>query len=102
MKGKNAMNEKTKQTIETILTMDPSITSEESTAIKRVLCNRVQKRELINARQACEILGVTRRTLRIWEIKGRVKGIRHSLRQIRFDKNEIERLAYCGMDSLDK
>ena len=58
------------------------------------------KRNLIDAWTAQEILGVSRATLRSYVKNGLLTQINISSRKVRFDEDEVRRLAYEGMFAL--
>jgi len=52
------------------------------------------KRKPIQPKEAAQILGCCRRTLLRFERQGKLHRIQVSQRKIRYDLNEVERLAY--------
>ena len=65
-------------------------------AILQAISGSPAKGRQITAREAVEILGITRVTLFAWAKAGRVTPIRRSPRSIRYDLSEIQRLASEG------
>lgn len=63
-------------------------------AAAAALVQTTGRRKPIQAKQACEILGVCRKTLLRFERMGKLHRITVSARKIRFDLAEVERLAY--------
>ena len=91
------MTETTKKILEAAFLADQTATEEERTAFKQLVNGgRGDKKTMIPTRQACEMLGCTRQTLRAYELKGRIKAVRISARRVRFDKAEIEGLLTEG------
>ena len=60
--------------------------------------NPVRKDKMLKPREACEVAGVTRKTLRIWERKGYIHPQRISKYRIRWSRNELERFANGCVD----
>ena len=89
------MNEKTKSIIDAALAMDASVTDAEKQAINRALAGK-EKTVMVTAKNVCEQLGITRRTLRNWERAGTINGIRMSSRKIRFNQADVTRLLTQG------
>lgn len=81
--------------IEGVLNSDPGITVEEK---KRILkaCRPPKAGSPITAREAMKILGVSRPTLRTYVRRGLLTQRCRSSRSVRFDREEVERLANYG------
>jgi len=93
------MNENSVKTIETIAKSDPDVTTEQITAILAACKAQTVRRKLITAKQACETLAVSRPTLRRYTRAGHLSEIKLSVRKIRFDQTEVERLAFSGVEA---
>ena len=89
------MNENTKNLIAAALATDANVTDIEKQAIGRALAGK-EKAVMVTAKNTCEQLGITRRTLRNWERAGIINGIRMSSRKIRFNQADVTRLLTQG------
>lgn len=87
------ISERAKKIIEVALQAEENLTDSEKRQFDRLLAGGVAKVRLITAKEACAILGISRRTLARYEETGSVHAIRQSARIIRFDADEIEHLA---------
>lgn len=95
------MREATIQTIQMIAKADPECTDEVLAALARA-CQpqpqpRSKRREMISSREARELLGVNRVTMCKWVAAGKIHPARLSRNYFRYDRQEIEDLAYGGM-----
>ena len=63
--------------------------------IASVLTGIERRRRVIQPKEAAAILGVCRRSLLRYEREGKLHRIKVSTRKIRYDADEVERLA-CG------
>lgn len=90
------LSESTKRVIEAAIDGDASATTEERRRVRSVLEERV-KRPLITARKAAELLLVHPRTVQRYARDGKLQIIRFSRRRIRFDQEEVMRLANEGV-----
>ncbi len=88
----------TRKIIETAVNADGNVTESEKRQFDRLLAGGAAKVRLITAKEACAILQVTRRTLARYEEAGQIHGIRRSSRHLRYNADEVERLAYLGAD----
>ena len=85
----------TKSIINAAIQADDAITPEETRAIRMAMESApARKVVLITSKEAATILTCTRRTLYNFCAKGKIHAIRQSARLVRFDKREIEALAY--------
>ena len=91
------MKSETLEVIKNIAAADPEASPEQIKNILAVCKSPVARRATINARIACELLNVSRPTLRRFSRSGLLSEIKLSARKIRFDKAEVERLAYNGI-----
>ncbi len=91
------MNQKTIDLIESLLTSDETVSPEVRDAILRAARAIVPKRKLINAKEAQEILGISRVTLREYVRRGLLEQVCFSSRKVRFDELAVRRLAYNGI-----
>lgn len=97
------MKNSTVETLTAIAKADTETTPEQIKAILQICKSPTPRRNLIPAREACRILGdaegkaISRVTLRNYVKRGRLAEVRLSERKIRFDLQEVERLAYCGL-----
>ena len=95
-KGAN-MKENTKQLIISVLGNDETVTPEVRDAVLRAATMTMPKRKIINAKEACNILDISRPTLREYVRKGVLEQINVSSRKVRFDEVQVSHLANCGM-----
>jgi len=91
------MKNSTLELIRTVLTNDETVTPEHADSILRVCRQPVVRRKLIGAREAMEILNISRPTLRAYVKGGSLTQINFSSRKVRFDEAEVRRLAYGGI-----
>lgn len=97
------MKNSTVETIVAIAKTDTETTPEQIKAILRICKSPTPRRNLIPPREACQILGdaegkpISRVTLRNYVKRGRLAEVRLSERKIRFDLDEVEQLAYVGL-----
>lgn len=88
------MQDSTIATIEAVAKSDPAVTPEVIRALKKA-CKMPQKiGKMINARQAMEILEITRPTLRKLTRSGKLHEVKPTPRKTRFYLDEVEALAY--------
>ena len=90
------MQPETLAVLQGILKSDASISTEEMTAILSACRQPSKKRKLITARQAMEILAISRPTLRAYVKAGKIEQINISSRKVRFDEASVLRLANMG------
>ena len=91
------MKNTTLDLISTVLSNDETVTPEHADSILRVCRQPVVRRKLIGAKEAMEILNVSRPTLRAYVKSGSLTQINFSARKVRFDDSEVRRLAYSGL-----
>jgi len=91
------MKTETINVVRSILTADETVTKDKLESVLRNLRQTTaQHRHLIGARQAMEILGVSRPTLRAYVKQGFISQIGFSSRKVRFDEEEIRLFADNG------
>ncbi|MBP5641203.1 MAG: helix-turn-helix domain-containing protein [Victivallales bacterium] len=90
----------TRQIIMAAIQADTNITEDEVKNITRILDGKPKKVELLKTKEACQILGCVPRTLRKYEMAGKIQAVRQSKRRVRYRCDEIEILAYNGTDKL--
>ena len=94
------MKQETISGIRTFLAADETVPKDKiETVLRSIRQTTAQHRHLIGARQAMEILGVSRPTLRSYMKQGFITQIAFSSRKVRFDENEIRRFADNGVSS---
>jgi predicted DNA-binding transcriptional regulator AlpA len=93
------MKTETLDVIRTILAADETVPKDKIDIVLRNFRQMKTHRHLIGARQAMEILGVSRPTLRAYVKQGFISQIGFSSRKIRFDEDEIRRFADTGAPS---
>ena len=97
---KNKMKTETINVVRSILTADETVSNEKlESVLRNMRQTTAQHRHLIGARQAMEILGVSRPTLRAYVKQGFISQIGFSSRKVRFDEDEIRRFADNGAPS---
>ena len=82
--------------IRTLLTADRTVTDAQVESVLRACRTTTPKRKLITAKQAMEILDVSRPTLRSYAQSGLLHQINFSSRKARFDEQEVLELAWRG------
>ena len=91
------MKQETIDVVRSILAADETVTKDKIESVLRNLRQTTtQHRHLIGARQAMEILGVSRPTLRSYMKQGFISQISFSSRKVRFDEEEIRIFAENG------
>ena len=91
------MKQETIDVVRSILTADETVTKDKLESVLRNLRQTTaQHRHLIGARQAMELLGVSRPTLRSYMKQGFISQISFSSRKVRFDEEEIRIFAENG------
>ena len=93
------MLENTKTIINAALASDPTVTNSLLQRINRVCAGTVEEepKKQISAKQAMEILGVSRPTLRRLAQDGAIKQINLSCRKVRFDEKAVLEFAANGV-----
>ena len=85
-----------------LIQADPETTPDQLEQIERVCTGRrIRKRDLIDGNTARLLIGggqrpISRVTLSKWVKNGVINPVRISRRIVRYDRNEIEKLAYEG------
>ena len=72
----------------------------DNATVERIVAACKQKRErkdLISAKMAADILGVSRQTIYLYTKSGKLHTIHHSKRLVRYDRNEVEAFAINGV-----
>ena len=89
------MTDETIKMVERIVKADPEATPEAVRAVVNAcMCTtKRMTRKPIGTRAVCELLGVSRMTVHNWGASGRLTPIRLSNRIVRFDPDQVERLA---------
>ena len=97
------MKQETIDVVRSILAADETVSKDKLESVLRNLRQTTAPhRHLIGARQAMEILGVSRPTLRAYVKQGIIEQIAFSSRKIRFDEDEIRRFASNGAPNLPR
>lgn len=97
----------TKEVIVAAITHDGGVTGPERERMLMVLNGTFHeppppKLQLVTSREACDILGgISKVTLWNYAKLGRLHPIHRRLRNVRYDRAEVERLAYQGMNASD-
>lgn len=92
------MLESTIATIRMLAEADPETDAETVSRIVAACKPQRKRRDLINAKEACSILGLgSRMTLYNWMKRGIVHPIRFTARKVRYDRYEIESIATNGV-----
>lgn len=91
------MKEETKQLIAAVLKMDSTVSQAQRTAILRYGCAASPARKMINAKEVCQLLDISRGTLRQYVKNGVIEQIYLSPRKVRFDAAQIQDLATNGV-----
>lgn len=74
---------------------DSDVTTLEKEQILKA-CRMKQRREVITAKRAMELLGISRPTLRAYVRQGLLTQINISSRKVRFAQEQVEQLASYG------
>ena len=91
------MKTETLDVIRTILAADETVPKDRIESVLRNFRQMKTHRHLIGARQAMEILGVSRPTLRGYVKQGFITQIGFSSRKVRFDEDQIRNFADNGV-----
>ena len=95
------MKQETIDVVRSILTADETVTKDKLESVLRNLRQTTAPhRHLIGAKQAMEILGVSRPTLRSYVKQGFINQIAFSTRKVRFDEDEVRCFADNGVSSM--
>ena len=93
------MKQDTIDLITRLLDSDETVTPEMRDFVLRATRQSVPKRKLISAKAAMELLGISRPTLREYVKHGVLEQVNVSSRKVRFDEQEVSRLAYGGLNA---
>ena len=85
--------------IRTVLSGDETVNEDHAYIILRSCKQPTARRNLINAKRAMEILGISRPTLRAYVACGYLTQINLSPRKVRFDEDEVLHFANTGMSA---
>lgn len=88
------MKQETISSIVMLAKADPEATPEQVQHIMRACRAKEFHRELLDSETARKILGVSRVTMSKWVRTAKLHPVRVSARIYRYDKNEIESIAY--------
>lgn len=88
------MKPETLSSIQMLASADPEVSKEQVQHIMRACRATVHHRELISSRMAREMLGVSRVTMSKWVKTCKLHPVRVSSHIYKYDKNEIEGIAY--------
>lgn len=92
------MKTSTLEVIGSVLTADNTVTQEQKDSILRLCHQTVPKRKLIGAKEAMNILQISRPTLRNYVKIGALEQINFSKRKVRFDENSVQYLSSLNND----
>lgn len=87
----------TKKIITAALEADDAITHEEMKAFMNLLEGTPASSILITRKEACKILGICKTTFWSYVQQGKLHPIHRSKRLVRYNKAEVEELAYRGI-----
>lgn len=87
----------TKTIITAAIEADGAITPDEKEAFMRLLMGAPESVILVSPKEACEIIGISKGTLWSYVKDGKLHPIHRSKRLVRFNKTEVEKLAYRGI-----
>lgn len=91
------MQQATRTSIAALIAADPTTTPEQRRAIIRACQRQHLRRKLGTVRQAADILQVHPRTVQRYERAGLLTAVRYSPRRIRYDLDQVQRLADEGV-----
>lgn len=92
------MLEATIMSIKMLATADPETDAATVARIVAACKAKRPKSDLISARMAADILGVSRQTIYTYTVSGKLHPVRHSKRMVRYDRNEVETFANNGIE----
>jgi excisionase family DNA binding protein len=95
-RARGMLSESTKRVIEAAIEGDAAATAEERRRVRSTLEERV-KRQLVTVRKAAELCQVHPRTIQRYAREGKLVAIRFSKRRMRFDQEQVLRLANEGI-----
>ena len=93
------MTDQTRTIILTAIKSDPTATEDERRSIKEALQGKTNNElsRLLNASEACKLLGCCRKTLYTYEQQGQIRAVRHSKRHLRYSLADVKRLMSVGV-----
>lgn len=94
------MQAATQTTIQTVIDADPTISPDQRKAILRACQTERLRRKLGTVRQAAAILDVCPKTVQRYASMGLLHPVRVTRRRVRYDLDEVERLANEGADAV--
>ena len=88
------MTSQTKELILAVIKSDPTVTEDERRSIKEALQGKAgdELSRLLNAGEACKLLGCCRKTLYTYERKGQIRAVRHSKRHLRYLLADVRKM----------
>ena len=92
------MKQQTSDLIASLLASDETVSPEMRDYLLKAMRQSVPKRKLISAKEAMALLDVSRPTLRDYVKRGVLEQVNLSARKVRFDEQEVVRLAYSGIN----
>ena len=81
--------ETTTQIVKAALAADVTATDEEKKKIIKAMSPTSETEKMLSAKEVCEILNVTRRTLVNYVADGKLHQINYSQRKVRFRRDEV-------------
>ena len=91
------MKQHTVELITGLLASDETVSPEMRDYVLKAMRQPAPKRKLISAKEAMALLDVSRPTLREYVKRGVLEQVNLSARKVRFDEQEVARLAYSGI-----
>ena len=88
-KEKTMIAETTTQIIKSALAMDANATDEEKKKVMKALSPSEEKVKTLSAKEVCEMLNITRRTLGNYVSAGKLRQINYTPRKIRFLRDDV-------------
>lgn len=92
------IKEATRNMICAVLANDPDIENWERKQVVDAMLMKPKRKDLITTKEAAAILWMCRLTVFNYVKTGRLHAIKQSQRKFRFDRTEVERLAYEGIN----
>lgn len=90
------MQTATKATLENVLKADPEVTPEQANAILSACQRPTRKRETIPLKIVCQLLEMSVPSVYRLIRLGLIDQIKITSRKIRYDREQVERIAYNG------
>lgn len=94
------MQAATQTTIQTVIDADPTISPDQRKAILRACEAEQPRRRLGTVRQAAAALDVCPKTIQRYAAMGLLRPVRITARRVRYDLDEVERLANHGAEAV--